>query len=663
MKNKKLYFLCVLLSVFYTSFAEASTIRLNEDDEKNLKATFNPEVFSLSKKKENAFDAPSATYILYSEDIRRSGATSIPEALRLVPGLQVARIDGNKWAISARGFNNQYSNKLLVMIDGRIIYTPIFSGVAWDLHDYVLEDIDRIEVVRGPGGTIWGLNAVNGIINIITKSAIQTQGVYFSQIVGNEDKSITEARYGGETGAKNNYRVYAKKAVKDGLDRYDTKGDNDDGSRQDRAGFRYDISSIKSNTISIHGDVFDAKAENYFATLSNPNKNDKNSKGFNLVANWDSRISKKSSISLNAYFDYDQLHIPVLSRSSRVYDVDFQHFYNFSSEQQYIWGLGYRDITDDIAESTIANGTTPLDYTPNNSRFFVYSSFLQGKFGLIPDKLYLTVGSKFLINNYTGFEYQPNAKLAYYPSRKQTLWASISRAVRAPTRAEDSLNLSNGLQQGSVTVDSEELVAYEAGYRIKPYNHLSFDIAAFYNEYNALRTFEKTGVGKSVVANNGYGETYGAEFVAKWQVNTDWKLEATYEFLKMDLHVYGYSTDPQTGFGLELAEGQSPANQFKLKSFYNITPRLEFDNILYYVDNLPLATATSSSSGPVVGRGGIPSYFRFDTRLGYLPTRNLDLSVGIQNLLDQRHSEFRAGLYNRQTEVGRTAYLKLVWQY
>jgi len=660
MKNRKTISLVASLFMFTASTASAAEVI----DSKS----FDTQIFSLSKKKENAFDAPSATYVLSSEEIRRSGATSIPEALRLVPGLQVARIDGNKWAISARGFNGQFSNKLLVMIDGRIIYTPVFSGVLWDVQDYVMEDIDRVEVIKGPGGTIWGANAVNGVINIITKNAAQTQGAYASQIVGNQDKSITEVRYGGETASKDSYRFYAKRAVRAGVDKYNNHSRNFDGNTQDRAGFRYDISSIKDNTISLHGDIYSGTAKNYFnsAILSNPDRNDKDSRGGNFVVNWDKKLSTKSNFTLNAYIDYDQFHIPILQRSAITYDIDFQHFYNFSKQNQFIWGVGYRRVDDDIEESTIAGGAvTPFNYTPDNMNMYTYNGFIQDKIGIIADELYLTLGSKFINNNFTGFEYMPNAKLAYYPSRNQTLWASISRAVRTPTRNDDGLNLLNGAQTGSNQYQSEDLLAYEVGYRVKPTRRTSVDVSVFYNDYTSLRTFEKQAPGQYRIANNGYGESYGVEVSTKWQVNEDWKLEASYDFLKTTLHLNPGSTDSTSSNSLQLLEGQTPQSQIKLKSFYNFTPKLEFDNMLYYISGMPLAgtTTNNATTGVLTAGKGIPSYVRFDTRLGYMPTKHLDLSIGIQNLFNQVHSEFKAATFNNRTELGRTFYAKVVWQY
>ena len=652
----------ITFSLLMSSFCSSAEAESQGGQDTN--ATFNTEIFSLSKKKENAFDAPSATYVLSSEDIRRSGATSIPEALRMVPGLQVARMDGNKWAITARGFNRQFSNKLLVMIDGRTVYTTLFSGTVWDIQDYVLEDVDRIEVVKGPGGTIWGANAVNGVINIITKSAVQTQGTYVSQIAGDQDKSITEARYGGQTESKDAYRFYVKKAVREGLNRADGAGSNNDGIKQDRAGFRYDISSIKDSSITVHGDAFSGVAQNYFSTLANPTKNDKDSKGMNLVVNWNKKLSNKSNFILNSYLDYDQFSIPILKRAARTFDVDFQHFYNFSKENQFIWGVGYRQIMDHINESEV-NGNLPLHYSSSKRNDQWFSGFIQDKIGLIPDKLYLTLGTKIEKNDFTGFEYQPNARLSYYPARNQTLWAAVSRSVRTPTRGESDVTIRTGssatiVSQGSPAYGIEQLIAYEAGYRIKPTSKTLLDASVFYNDYSKLRTLESNnpnGV-TPVLANLGSAESYGFELTGKWQAMDNWKLEVNYDHLNLFTHVSAASTDETQILKtdtLSNAEGQSPRDQVKLKSFYNITPKVEFDNIFYYVGGLNKGITNTGA--------GIPSYITWDTRLGYLMTRNLDLSIGIRDLMNQTHSEFKGALYNRQTVVGRTYYFKMVWQY
>ena len=662
-----------ILISFYLIFcavqaqAQANIDERNKSDVKDYddpkSYTFNPQIFSLSKKKENAFDSASATYVLSSEDIRRSGITSIPEALRLIPGVQVSRLNGHSYAITVRGFQRQFSNKLLVMIDGRTIYNNLFSGVFWDEQDYVLEDIDRIEVIRGPGGAIWGANAVNGVINIITKNASQTKGIYASQIIGNKDQSITEVRYGGETKEKNNYRLYAKTAFRDGLDQYPSKVRNRDENLHYRSGFRYDITSIKNNSVSIKGDIYKGTAKNF--GIFSSQINDKSSLGANLLLGWDSKISKKSKTTLNSYIDYHRFYLPLLRRTAKTFDIDFQHFYNFSNHQQFTWGLGFRQMQDDIEEKNSIIGVPPISYTPSWRNDQLFTVFLQDKITL-NEKLYLTIGSKFEKNDFTGFEYQPSAKIVYYPARNQTLWSSVSRAVRTPTRGEDDLkarapNSTFVTNIGSDKFQAEDMIAYEAGYRIKPSHTTLIDIATFYNQYSLLRTWEGSPSSSAVVGNMGRGGTHGFEINGKWQVNNKLLLEASYDYLKINTSISSGSTDNNSivssSDALVLAEGQSPRNQLRLRSFYNITSNIEFDNMLYYVDALP------TGAGNNINQKGLPSYLRFDTRIGFQPSKELDLSVGIQDLFDKQHREFKPALYNRQTQIGRTFFFKAVWQY
>lgn len=662
---KKTLALTSLLALLtaHNSFAESVSAKKNavvkNDDNEEQYQLFDTDVFSLSKKNEDAFDASSSIYVLSSEDIRRSGATSIPEALRLVPGLQVAKIDGHKWAISARGFNAQFANKLLIMIDGRTVYTPLFSGAVWDVQDYVLEDVEKIEIIRGSGGAIWGANAVNGIINIITKNAVDTQGGYASAIVGNEDRAIGEVRYGGRTESLNHYRVYAKQANHDGLNKLKTDTSNNDGYIESQAGFRYDIRSIQDNTITIHGDIRNGKANNYFDLRNSigigaNDVTDKDSKGANLVVNWDKTISKKSSFTLQTYLDYDQFDTFVLARDGRTADIDFQYFYDLNRQNQLTGGLSYRLITDKINERPLTNGLIPLNYTPDKRNDQIFSAFLQDKIGLVADVFYLTLGSKFENNDYTGFEIQPSAKFTIFPSRNQTIWASVSRAVRTPTRGESDLNLLGGNQKGSNNYGSENVVAYEFGYRVKPSRTSLIDIATFYNDYGNLRTFEceNAACTRSTIGNRGNGQSFGIEATAKLQAMDNWRLEAGYDFLKIDLRTSNGSSDVGTS-RLSNVEGQSPKNQFRLRSNYNITPKIEFDNIVYYVDSLPLSKTSTD-------RTGVQSYTRLDTRIGYLVNSNLDLSVGVQNITDKRHQEFDKGLASNETEVGRTIYFKTV---
>lgn len=690
--KKKSLLTSLIFCCFVSSYAKAET--------KDNEGFFNSKVFSLSKKKENAFDSAAAIYVLSSEDIRRSGVNSIPEALRLVPGLQVARANGNAWAISARGMNHQYSSKLLIMIDGRTVYTPIFSGAFWDNQDYVIGDIDRIEVIRGPGGSIWGANAMNGIINIITKSASETKGAYVSQVYGNNDNSITEARFGNKIGSSelDSYRVYAKHVnrdgfykLNDGTSNNDTSTNNhgstrnNDGFSGSSAGFKYDIGSIKDNNISIHGDIAKNNSKNYFQSgaIGGSNGNKDNSSA-NIVVNWNKTFSQKSSISLQGYFYYDNNNIQTTNYYEKTTDLDFQHFYNFSEQNQFIWGLGYKNVIDKITNkpgyTTTGDPYFPLSYSPAFRNIETYSAFIQDKIGLIADKLYLTLGSKFEHNDQTGFEYQPNARLTYYPSRNQTVWAAVSRAIRVPTMGEDSLNIKvetfdtdgvtsfgpTTVTQGNPKAQAETVVSYEVGYKVKPTRTTNIDISTYVNQYSRLGTFDatnidpSTGIGTPTASNTGRAVTYGFEVDTKWQVLDTWRLEASYDFIKMDIKLNAAANENDPTASLLNSDKLSyfmkavPRNQFRLRSLYDVTSKIEFDNMLYFVDSLPSKTTVEK---------GVPAYIRWDTRLGYLATKNLDLSFGIQNLLDDRHQEFSAAFFNNKIEVGRTYYVKAVLQF
>ena len=613
---------------------------------------FDTSIFSLSKKDENAFDAASSIYVLSSNDIRRSGATSIPEALRLVPGLQVARIDGNKWAISSRGFNAQFSNKLLVLVDGRAVYIPLFAGTFWDMQDYVLGDIEKIEVIRGSGGAVWGANAVNGVINIVTKNAVDTQGAYFAGIVGNQDRAIAEVRYGDKTKAGDHYRVYAKQSNRDEMDKLNSDQGNEDGYSQSQAGFRYDIRSIKDNVVAVSGEIKKGETDDYFNLQNLSTKpTDKGATGANLVASWNKTLSQKSNFILQSYLNYDAFDVGILKLSERTADVDFQYYYAPNRHHQISLGLGYRLIQDKIVETPLTNNVFPFHYEPNSRNDEIFSAFLQDKIGLIADRLYLTLGSKFEINDFTGFEVQPSAKLTLFPSRNQTAWASVSRAVRTPTRAEKSIQINSSggtpLQKGDASYRAENVLAYELGYRIKPTRDSLIDAAIFYNDYDNLRDFQ--GDLPSTVTNSGKGQSFGAELTAKWRVMPNWQLEAGYDFLKIDLESKKPATE-STNFPIGFAERQSPKNQFRFRSNYNITPKIEFDNIVYYVDSI--------SDSRSVRDTGVKSYVRLDTRVGYLINSDLDVSVGVQNITDRRHQEFDEGLFGNETEVGRTIYFK-----
>ncbi len=632
----------------------------------SLEELLRVEVTSVSKKSEELFDAPAAAYVITSEDLRRSGATSIPEALRMVPGLQVAHIDANKWAISSRGFNGWFANKLLVLIDGRSVYTPLYSGVYWDVQDTLLEDIDRIEVIRGPGATLWGANAVNGVINIITKQAKETQGTLASAGLGSEEKGFG-SRYGGKIGDDACFRIYAKYFNRDEF--VDASGnDADDEWDMIRGGFRVDWTLSENDSLTFQGDIYNGD-ENQTLTLSSflsepfvrTTKDDMQVAGGNVLTRWNRIFSDTSDISFQFYYDRSRRNEGVIDLTYDIFDFDCRHRFAIGKRQEVVWGIGYRYVRDEV------DGTFSASITPDSREDNLFSAFIQEEISLFPDRLNLTIGSKFEHNGYTGFEIQPNIRLLWTPKDRHSIWAAVSRAVRTPSRAEHDMrtNLATGKNgRGDISLmallgnndfDSEELIACELGYRLQPSNRLSLDLTLFYNDYDDLRTveveladrfFEITPFPPHLVIpmqieNRMEGETYGFEIGANLKLTDAWRLFSGYSLLKLQLHKDSSSKD----ITAESAEGDGPEHSFQIRSYIDLPHALEFDSALYYVDNL-----TNQK---------IPSYTRLDVRLGWHPTDNFEISLSLENLLENRHSEFGQARGISPTEVERNVYGKI----
>lgn len=605
-------------------------------------------VTSVSKKAERLADAAAAIYVITAEDIRRAGITSIPEALRLAPGVHVAKISSNKWAVSTRGFTDQLATKLLVLMDGRSVYTPLFSGVNWDVQDTVIEDIDRIEVIRGPGGTLWGANAVSGVINIITKKASETSGTLITGTYGNEEQGAVTIRKGGSVGDNLHHRFYGKFFNRDQnrtISGYNNHDDWDEG----RAGFRVDWDKNTRDAITFQGDIYSGKQSRRLVlpTLTGAFEDtveaDEERTGGNLLARWERQVSSDSKTALQVYFDHIGRDNPTLEQDRYTYDVDFQHTYDINDRNEFIWGVGYRHVVDHLTDSV------QIEYDPPSRYDNLYSTFLQNKYAIKPDKLFLTVGSKFEHNNYTGFEYQPNVRLAWLPKPNQTVWGAVSRAVRTPNRSEeDATVVVANLKPGFVTwvgndgFESEELISYELGYRIQPNKKTSFDIAAHFSDYDNLRTTEG-GVAK-VFDNKAEGEVYGLELSAEYEVNSKWDLSANYTFTTLDLHSKG-SNDTTA----ESAENNTAKNIANIRSHIQLPYNLELDNTLYYVDN--------------VSGKNTPAYVRVDARLGWTPLQGLDVSLVVQNLLDDAHKEFGNPLHSDVSEVERSVFANVKWRF
>jgi iron complex outermembrane receptor protein len=612
-------------------------------------------VTSVARHPEKLLEAASAIQVITQEDIRRSGATSIAEALRLADNLQVAQKNSHDWAISARGFNTSLANKLLVMIDGRTVYTPLFSGVFWDIQDYLLEDIDRIEVISGPGGTLWGANAVNGVINIITKSAKDTQGSYAVGGGGSEPEGIAGARFGDSLSSSTSFRIYGK---------YFDRGDEvladgaavSDAWHQYRSGFRLDSDASVRDTLTVQGDFYDGHENEPAGGVATTS-------GGNLLGRWARKFSDDSDMSLQSYVDQTHLLDPeppltvktlqltsagILQDELTTYDVDFQHRFSLGPSNGIVWGLGYR-YTHDVVDNAPSVGFLPalLDQR-------LYSVFGQDELALEPDLSFI-LGTKLEHNDYTGWELQPNARLRWSLVEGQSLWAAVSRAVRTPSRVDHDLFEAPPprflLLEGSSDFTSEKLIAYELGYRAQYSSRFSSSVSTFYNVYNDLRStsFTPVTVLPFYFANNLEGRTYGLEFSGDYQVLDNWSLHGGYTFLREHLHVKPGQTDINDA----LNETADPQNQFSLRSSLQLPRQVQFDTSLRWVDALII------NNGPIPGT--VPPYAELDARLAWQATRRLELSVVGQNLLHDHHPEYGFPDPTR-VEISRSVYAKVSWR-
>ena len=609
-------------------------------------------VTSVSKKAERRFEAPAAVYVLTSEEIKRSGATSIAEALRQVPGLEVARIDSNKWAISSRGFNRQFVNKLLVVVDGRSVYTPLFSGTYWDVEDKNLDDIERIEVIRGPGASLWGANAVNGVINIITKNAKHTQGSQISGTLGTLEEASLSARNGGSIDDNLFYRTSFKTSetgnteLRNGTDAYDQWSNSNADIRLD-----YDLNSQDSLTMLVNANKGQLAKRYVFPDDPAAYLADEEMYGANSLLRWE-RSHDDGGHQLQVYVDYIKRDMELILDQDRItFDIDWQKEFNLNDRFNVIWGLGYRYFKDTL-HSEALNGKTYLDYTPDESSNNLYSAFVQGKYDLVPEKLNLTLGSKFEHNFYTDYEYQPTARITWTPTYNQTLWGAVSKAIRIPSRGERTITLGALASRGTLLFlsgdqqfDSENLIAYEAGYRIEPVNWMSIDATAYFNDYDDLRSYEPNGTRFIPVANNMNAHNKGVELSTTFLPTPNFSITTGYSYFDFNLFKDPGSRDPST----TTDEGTSPKHSFNLLTRYNITENLEFDTNAFF------RSALKTSK--------IDEYTRLDFRLGWTPLPGLDVSLVGQNLLDPGHTEFTPFLFAQNSEIPRSLYVKTTFNF
>ncbi len=645
--------LLTCLALLYTALPYAATPQ-SIDDLKALSIAelLDVHVTSVSRRPQKASNAAAALFVITREDIRRSGLSSVPELLRMVPGVQVARIDASKWAVSARGFNGRYSNKLLVQKDGRTLYSPLYSGVYWDVQDTPLDDIERIEIIRGPGATLWGANAVNGVINIITRPAHATDGGLLTVDVGTQERDAT-LRHGGALGDSGSYRVYAKGFERDQGRFFSGKRAHDDW-RNHQFGFRADIDLDDIDTLTLQGDLYDGSAGATIVEGQTERTVDSDTSGGNLLLRWTRQFDDDTGIELQTYVDYTDRRNWSLDVRRSTYDIDLQHYFSLGARHNLIWGAGLRHTRDHI--HPIHGGV--LTFDPQRREDTTFSGFIQDEITVVDDVLQLIVGSKIEHNDYTGWELQPNIRGLWNIDQHTTAWAAISRAVRTPSRVESDVIIRTpfAVAMGDDDVDSERLTAVELGLRIRPAANLSFDLATFYNRYDDLFTVEQTGLPGPPPARFSFdnlmdAESYGIELAANWDLSTDWRMKLAYTGYTIDLDLRDASTDVEA----ERDNDRTPHHQLTLRSLFDLRHDLEFDTHLYYVDT-PSHTDVSS-------------YVRLDARLGWRVSRDLDLSLSGHNLLDSAHPEFvefsgdadNQGL--RSTQAERAILLQAKWRF
>jgi iron complex outermembrane receptor protein len=626
------------------------------------------EVTTPSKEPEKAVRIPSAIYVITADDIRRSGATSIPEALRLAPGVEVARIDANKWSIGIRGFGSRLTRSVLVLIDGRTVYTPLFDGTYWEVQNYPMDDIARIEVIRGPGGTIWGPNAVNGVINIITKDTRDTNGMLVTAGGGNEEQGFGSFRYGGGNGKDFNYRVYGMGFTRSPEDHAGKQ--NFDDWREAQGGFRMDWNENNRDTFTLQGDIYDeaagesVQATSYMAPYSQIVNGNAFLSGGNILGRWKRIINDHDDIQVQVYYDRTNRHEPNLGEIRNTFDVDFLQRLRLPARQQVSWGLGAR--VDPVHSSEVVTG---LQFLPLKRTDYLLTVFLQDEIALVDQRLSLILGTKFLSTNFThGIAMEPSARLLWTPGDRQTIWAAYTHALRTPSDSEENFyllgyvtTLPNGTPylarfNPNTNFAPEQLNGYELGYRRLLGKNLYVDATAFYNHYHDLFSEDLEGspylettpapphlLLPAQFRNGLLGYTKGVEIAPEWRVTDFWRLRGSYSFLQMNIGKAPHSGDVGTAPGII---GSSPQHQGTVASAFDLSKTLQLDLTYRYVSVLP-------------GQK-VPAYSTGDARFAWRFSRQWEISLVGRNLFQPSHFEFLGdplGLVG----IKRSAYAEIRW--
>jgi len=634
--------------------------------ELSLDQLMDVEVTSVSKKSQTLGETAAAVYVIRAEDIRRSGATSIPEALRLAPGVQVSAVGHNKWAVSIRGFADRFSNKLLVLVDGRSVYTPLFSGVLWEALDVPLESIDRIEVIRGPGASIWGANAVNGVINIITKSAFDTEGKRLSLAAGNELRGYGYARYGWKPDVDTAVRLYAKAHDYD-ASRPVSGGDGVDDWRNQSIGFN--VEHLKdTGTLQLQGSAYRSRAGDEISMVAAPPsvtevRDTQELSGGYLLGRWEEQRGPGRWDSLRVSLDYsDYKHDAILSERRSTVDAEYQQRRSLGDLQDLIWGIGYRWSCDSV------DGSPMVTIADRTSCASLYSAYVQDDIVLRPDRVVLSLGARLENNEYTGTELQPNVRLLWSVDDKTSAWLSLARATRTPSRVERGAAIyfqadpegippfvpPSLVQLVNSDLRDERLKAVDIGWRRQISANTALDLAGFYYRYSDLRGAalsipKRVPPGYLLIPtaenNSNSAHSYGVEVALDWRPIPEWRLQGNYAGLHLNVHTASLPGQTPSEY-----EGTSPNHQFSLRSSADLPRNLRWDVWLRHVSRIDAYD--------------IPAYTTLDMRLAWKASKDLELALVGQNLLDDSHPEF-GSLFIRSTpsEIERGFYATVDWKF
>jgi iron complex outermembrane receptor protein len=617
----------------------------------SLEELGNIEVTSQTKEPEQVWNTPAAISVLTQEDIRRLGATNLPDLLRLLPGVFVGTANSNQWVVGVRGFASNFSKSLLVLLDGRSLYTPLFGGVYWHVQDTVLDDIERIEVIRGPGGTVWGENAVNGVINIITRKSESTRGILSTTAAGNLELFNGQLRYGGAVGNNFTYRLFGKGFLRGPEQHPDN--DNYDEWHMLRAGFRTDWTPSPTETLTVQGDIYRGNTPRRVGVTDTEDP----VSGGDILARYSRDLGKGSNLFVQGYIDRTTRGGIVGGIRQNTFDIDGVYRLQAGSRHKVTLGAGFRSNP-----TLFVQHEPSVDFVPREQNYLLYSFFGQDEFALIPTKLMLTAGVKAEHNIFTQWELEPSIRLLFHPTEHQTAWASASRAVRTPSQLENNFRLTGAISptlellvSGNPAIQGETLFGYEAGYRRLIHHNVYFDAAGFFNQYGKLQGFlppviKPDPVNPTLLAytilygNTSEGSTRGIEIAPDWQATSRWRLGGAYSLLRYNLRSRPGFSDPASISGYT---GSTPLHQIAIQSKIDFPSHFEFDQTLRRVGSLPAQK--------------VPAYTTADLRFGW-HRGAIDLSIAGKDLLDASHTEFASGDGQVPTlGIRRSVFGKLVW--